>query len=168
MQVRIFTIPVLDDGSTGEEMNAFLRGQKILTIDKELLTLNNQAYWTFCITYLPQGGTSAGPQRKTDYKDVLDAATFAKFSRLRTLRKQIAENEGLPAYAVFTDAELADIARLDEISVKNIKKVANIGQKKAEKYGSVIAERYAQTAEESDADKEETAVTANEKNGLFD
>lgn len=152
----------------GDELNSFLRGQKVLTVDKELLTLNNQAYWTFCITYLPQGSASTGQQRKTDYKDVLDAATFAKFSRLRTLRKQIAESEGLPAYAVFTDAELADIARLENISVNNIKKVPNIGQKKAEKYGTVIAERYAQTAEESEANKDETAVTANEKNGLFD
>jgi hypothetical protein len=42
-----------------------------------------------------------------DYKEVLNEADFAVFSRLRDLRKVIAEKEAVPAYAIFTNEQLA-------------------------------------------------------------
>jgi len=40
MQIKIFTIPISDNGSTIEEMNRFLRGNKVLEVEKQLV--NNQ------------------------------------------------------------------------------------------------------------------------------
>jgi hypothetical protein len=42
-----------------------------------------------------------------DYKEVMNEADFAVFSRLRDLRKVIAEKEAVPAYAIFTNEQLA-------------------------------------------------------------
>ncbi len=39
------------------------------------------------------------------------------------------------AYAVFTDEELSNIAKLDEITAPNMLKIKGIGEKKVEKYG---------------------------------
>lgn len=147
MQVKIFTIPLFDNASLTEEINAFLRGQKVLTIDKSCVTIDEQAYWTFCITYLPQtqyGGSDQGrpKQAKVDYKEVLDLETFAVFSQLRSIRKQIAEQEAIPAYAVFTDSELAEIAKLESIDPFRIQTIQGIGQKRVEKYGVVLCEKY--------------------------
>lgn len=147
MQVKLFTIPLFDNEAELNEMNGFLRAQKVLTIDKQFVSVGENAYWSFCITYLQLSKQStmaqnAQRQNKIDYKEVLDVATFAVFSTLRTIRKQIAENEAVPAYAVFTDSELAEIAKLEDIDVAHLQSIQGIGQKKAEKYGQVLCEQY--------------------------
>ncbi len=147
MQVKLFTIPLFDNETELNEMNGFLRAQKVLTIDKQFVSLGENAYWSFCITYLQLSKQStmaqnAQRQNKIDYKEVLDVATFAVFSTLRTIRKQIAENEAVPAYAVFTDSELAEIAKLENIDVAHLQSIQGIGQKKAEKYGQVLCDQY--------------------------
>lgn len=147
MQVKLFTIPLFDNETELNEMNGFLRAQKVLTIDKQFVSVGENAYWSFCITYLQLSKQStiaqnAQRQNKIDYKEVLDVATFAIFSTLRTIRKQIAENEAVPAYAVFTDSELAEIAKLENIDVAHLQSIQGIGQKKAEKYGQVLCEQY--------------------------
>lgn len=147
MQVKLFTIPLFDNEAELNEMNGFLRAQKVLTIDKQFVSVGENAYWSFCITYLQLSKQStmaqnAQRQNKIDYKEVLDVATFAVFSTLRTIRKQIAENEAVPAYAVFTDSELAEIAKLENIDVAHLQSIQGIGQKKAEKYGQVLCDQY--------------------------
>ncbi|MBO4738171.1 MAG: HRDC domain-containing protein [Bacteroidales bacterium] len=147
MQIRIFTIPLFDNTELTEEMNAFLRGHKVLTLDRQQITLGEQAFWTFCVSYLPsQTNSSMGQtqqkQAKPDYKEILDEETFAKFSQLRLIRKQLAEKDAVPAYAVFTDSELAEIARLKEFEPDKLKTIQGIGQKKVEKYGYALCEKY--------------------------
>lgn len=153
MQIRVFTIPLFDNSAMTEEMNAFLREQKVLTIDRQQVSLGEQAFWTFCVTYIPQNSyaTAQGKSAKTekiDYKEVLDEATFDKFSKLRSIRKQLAEQDAVPAYAVFTDSELAEIAKLEIIDPANIGKIEGIGQKKVEKYGEAICNQYNQSKSE--------------------
>ena len=147
MQYKIFTISLFDEEHI-EDMNRFLRGNKVLNVEKQLVTLPEGAFWTFCIHYLGMENKTDRPfgeqKPKVDYKSVLDEATFAKFSKLREFRKQIAEKEAIPAYAVFTDAELSEIAKLPAITAKTIRSVPGIGEKKAEKYGKPLCEMMAE------------------------
>ena len=155
MQVRIFTISLFDNENAVNELNAFLRAQKILTVDKQLILHEGQAFWTFCVTYLPQvtGGVSSVGNKtaKIDYKEVLDEKTFAVFSQLRSIRKQLAEQDAVPAYAVFTDSELAEIAKLETIDMVMIQTIHGIGTKRAEKYGKSLCEFYQKAKEETKA-----------------
>lgn len=153
MQIRVFTIPLFDNSAMTEDMNAFLRGQKVLTIDRQQVTLGEQAFWTFCVTYIPQNNyataqNKTGKTEKIDYKEVLDEATFNIFSQLRVFRKQLAEQDAVPAYAVFTDSELAEIAKLGNIAPQHIGKIEGIGQKKVEKYGEALCQMYNQTKQQ--------------------
>lgn len=77
-------------------------------------------------------------KEKVDYKSILDEATFKVFARLREIRKQIANEDALPAFAVFTDEELSEIAKLPEITAKMMQSIKGIGEKKTERY----AERF--------------------------
>lgn len=150
MQIRIFTIPVLDNQTQTDEMNAFLRGQKVLTVDQQIVSVSNQPFWSFCVKYISQGNTFTGEKpAKVDYKEVLDAETFATFSSLRTIRKQLAEQDGVPAYAVFTDSELAEIAKLESIEEAAMRKIQGIGQKRIDKYGRSMCESYQKSLVES-------------------
>ncbi len=139
MQIKFFTIPVINADNRNDELNKFLRTNKILEIENHLTQINNNAYWCLCVKYFENGGyfTTTDKQR-VDYRDELDENTFKIFARLREVRKQIAMEEAVPAYAVCTDQELASIAKLQEITVLGIRSVKGIGEKKVEKYGERI------------------------------
>lgn len=135
MQIKLFTIPIGDSGKALDEMNRFLRGNKILEVSDELVTSDSGAYWCFCVRYIEKPFVSTETHKgKVDYKHVLDEATFQKFSKLREIRKRVAADEGVPAFAVFTDEELAGLAKLDKITPKTMLSVKGIGDKKVERY----------------------------------
>jgi superfamily II DNA helicase RecQ len=136
MQVQIFTVPIGDNGTALKELNTFLRGHKILEVDSQLIGNEHGASWCFCVRYieLGYGEREGGVQEKVDYRKVLDEATFQKFSKLREIRKKVSAEEAVSAFIVFTDEELAELARLDEITEKSMLSVKGIGEKKVARY----------------------------------
>lgn len=135
MQIKIFTIPVGDSGGALQEMNAFLRGNKILEVEHKLIGNDNGAYWCFCVRYIERAPAEADKDgKKVDYRKVLDEATFGKFSKLREIRKRVAAEEAVSAFIIFTDEELAELAKLDEITEKAMLGIKGIGEKKVERY----------------------------------
>ena len=156
MQIKIFTLSLFPTEEELEELNHFLRSCKIIECKKELTQKNSEPFWTFAITYIPNVVQShqilnQAKGKKIDYKDVLSEDEFSRFVTLRQLRKEIASEEAIPAYAVFTDAELAEIAKLDDVTETNLQKIPGIGAKRVEKYGV----RFCKSPE-------------NEESGLFD
>jgi len=134
MQVSIFNVPA-GDALALEEMNRFLRGHRVLTLDRTWAG----AGWSFCVTWQPPvGATAPEPVTKIDYKAVLDAPTFALFSKLREIRKTLAEKENLPTYAVFTNEQLAAIAKASCASAADLGKIDGIGAARIEKYGAAV------------------------------
>lgn len=135
MQIKIFTIPVMGGEALSEEFNAFLRSRKILQVEQHLAQEAQGAVWCFCVRYLDGDAYSYGPKEKVDYKKVLDEESFARYAAMKVLRKKIADEEAVYAYQVFSDWELAELAKLGEITPASMKKVKGIGEKKVEKYG---------------------------------
>ncbi len=143
MQIQIFTIPILDGDEKIVEMNLFLRQNRIVDIQKEFVQGNNTSYWSFCITYILSQIKQQEEKKKSqkiDYRNELDEHIFARFCELRKLRKQIAEEEAIPPFAIFTDAELAEISKIENPSLNSLKKIDGVGEKKAEKYGPRFCE----------------------------
>lgn len=142
MQIKVFTIPIASPETMEEEANRFLRGHRVMTVDRQF-TPEGGGYWTVFITF--QDGTSTnmsvpGISRsgKVDYREVLSPEDFIRFAKYRDIRKELATQQGIPAYAVFTDDELAQMARMgDEMTVAKIGTIKGVG-KRAEKYGTVF------------------------------
>lgn len=158
MQVKTFVIPVPDSDAANEEVNKFLRSVKVLEIRKEFVCANGTTFWTLCVTYLPcQQGAMQFAQTnrgKTDYKMILSETDFVKFSRLRAIRKKMAEKDAVPAFAIFTDAELAEICKLENINVKTVRAIDGIGSKRMEKYGEELINEYNKENLTNEADRE--------------
>lgn len=144
MQIKIFDIPIGADEGQIDELNHFLRANKVIDVQKELAQMNGNSIWTFCITYMPSNrptkseNASHSGSNKIDYKEVLDPEIFEKFSLLRKMRKQIADSEAIPAYAIFTDSELAEMAKLPQLTPETMMTIPGIGKKKVEKYGTTF------------------------------
>ncbi len=151
MQYEIFTVPVVDGGEEMERMNRFLRGHKVVQVDKQLVVLGDCAYWSFCVNYLVATASVVVPgerREKVDYKNVLNEEHFKVFSRLRAYRKQIAEQDAVPAYAVFTDAELAILAQAEGLTEQTMLQIDGIGKKRVEKYGALLLQMSGKEMEE--------------------
>lgn len=151
MQIQIFTIPIYDGGDALNEVNKFLRSHRVAEIQKSFIPTASGGSWSFCITYL-EGVKVVDPEikkGKIDYRNVLNEKDFALFCEMRKVRKQIAESEAIPPFAVFTDAELAEIAKLETINLSSIKNIPGIGEKKLEKYGAYFVGIANETSGES-------------------
>ncbi len=153
MQIRIFNIPITDNGEMQAEMrcieltemNRFLTSNRVLEIEQRFYQNGQSAFWSFCVRYLNSNTGSFQQQsskQKVDYKELLNENEFAIFSKLRECRKTIAANDAVPAYAVFTDEELAGIARLPVLEVGKLISITGIGDKKVEKYGNQLIELF--------------------------
>lgn len=140
MQVKIFTLPIHGCEQMEEEANRFLRSHRVMTVDRQF-SPDGGGYWTLFITYqdgLPSagGGSGVGVSRsgKVDYREVLSPEEFGRFALYRDIRKEMAVQQGVPAYAIFTDEELSLIARMETVTLEAIAAIKNVG-KRAEKYG---------------------------------
>ena len=66
---------------------------------------------------------------------VAKAKKDSLFERLRKLRHQIALDENIPAYLVFSDATLKEMERVRPMSESDLLEISGVGQRKLEVYG---------------------------------
>jgi len=136
MQIRIFTVPIMGGEQLVEEMNVFLRSKKILQVKEHLVNHDSDGvHWCFSIRYVDDVAATERDKVKVDYKEVLGDTVFKRFSALREIRKKVAQDDAVPAYAVFTDGELAELAKMVAITSESIRMIKGVGEKKIEKYG---------------------------------
>lgn len=148
MQIQVFSIPMEGDEEAVAQLNLFLRTHKVLCIEKAPVLAQGRQYWSVCVEYLQRrtelestrngSGGSAGEKPKADYRQLLSTAEFARFSKLRQLRKQLADSESVPVYALFTNAQLAELARRVPKSKAALAEVDGIGEAKIQRYGTVL------------------------------
>jgi ATP-dependent DNA helicase RecQ len=68
----------------------------------------------------------------------LDAQGTERFSALKAWRAEVAKEHGLPAYVIFHDATLAEMARSQPASLDDLSQISGVGAKKLEAYGREI------------------------------
>jgi ATP-dependent DNA helicase RecQ len=66
------------------------------------------------------------------------------FEELRKLRRRLAEEKHVPAFVVFSDAVLRDMARLKPVTNEDFLEVNGVGEKKCEQYAQVFLHAIAQ------------------------
>lgn len=154
MQLKVFAVPGQGGEEAMEEMNKFLRSHRVLSIEKRMV--EQGGYWSFCVEYLERAGDGGGSpaKRGVDYKEVLNAEDFAVFARLRDLRKVMAEKEGVPPYAVFTNEQLAALVTGKVDSREGMAKIDGIGSARIEKYAAAVLEALQPVARASGPEPE--------------
>jgi superfamily II DNA helicase RecQ len=137
MPFRVFQYP-LPTPPDLPDLNAFLAAQRIAVVRHKIVNTAGGALLVFVVEITASSGpaksasTSTGP--KIDYREVLNDEQFAVFSRLRTVRKEIADGEGIPVYAIFSNAQLAEMVQRRLTTVEELAGMAGIGKARVEKY----------------------------------
>jgi hypothetical protein len=118
--LHFFSVPALDSQRAQDELNRFCAAHRVVTLQREFVTMGANSYWAICVTVASGEGTLPdslkAPERRAgtgriDYKQVLSEEEFLGFARLRNWRKATADGDGVPVYTVFTNEQLVEIAR---------------------------------------------------------
>ena len=136
MKFEFFSIPACNPGEGKQELNAFCGSHRIATMEKQFVPNGDQSYWAICVSYLENDKKIiAAGKNKVDYREILEENEFAVFVKLRSLRKALADHGGVPAYALFTNEQLADMVRGRVTSLAGLSSIPGVGKGKIDKYG---------------------------------
>ena len=64
----------------------------------------------------------------------------ALFERLRQLRKQLADEAGLPPYVIFHDSTLRELAARRPATLEDFARIPGVGQSKLDRYAPAFME----------------------------
>ncbi|RAZ94731.1 ATP-dependent DNA helicase RecQ, partial [Klebsiella oxytoca] len=79
--------------------------------------------------------TASARERKARSTDVLTSAGFDLFEKLRQLRLEIAKEEAMPPYIIFSDKTLVDMCAKAPVDKEGMLAVSGVGENKFQKYG---------------------------------
>ncbi|PQO24969.1 DNA helicase RecQ [Blastopirellula marina] len=110
----------------------------------------------------PDADADDKPTRRKRKGDDWEGVDRGLFESLRTLRRDKAEEAGIPAYIVFGDSSLRDMARQRPSTIESFRLIKGVGDKKCQDYGEAFTQHIAQycQAEGVEVDAMETEVIA--------
>ena len=96
MKTKFFTIPVMDSDAAESALNQFCDQHTIVDIQRHYDSA--RGIWAVCVIWLAQDGELPKDNKqnsrkpKVDYREVLSAEDFEKFSQLRNRNRNDADN----------------------------------------------------------------------------
>ncbi|MCB1777333.1 MAG: HRDC domain-containing protein [Candidatus Competibacteraceae bacterium] len=166
MKYRFFHILACDPAAETEVLNRFLAERRIVAVDRQFVADGGNSFWALSVTY--RDGTSADPtgapnrpeKTRIDYREVFDERDFATFVALRTLRKELAETEGVPAYALFTNEQLAAMVRGKVRTIADLAAIEGVGKSRVEKYAAAFLKVLADSLKTTVTEEKDCAPSA--------
>jgi ATP-dependent DNA helicase RecQ len=89
------------------------------------------------------GGKATGSVKPSVAAESWDGVDRTLFESLRQLRRKFADEMGVPAYIVFSDASLRDMARQRPQTLDEFRKIRGVGDRKTEDFGEEFIELIA-------------------------
>ncbi len=141
-QYKFFYVPARNAEEVEEELNHFCKTVRVVNVRQEF-TGGDQASWCVAVEYLTDDGTGYGrggrkKRKSVDYREILSPEEFAIYAKLRDWRKETSEKEGLPMYVIFTNEQMAQMARRRVGCATDLKEIDGVGDARIEKYGETV------------------------------
>ena len=144
MQLQFFTIPIHHGEQAAADLNRFLAQHRIVSLDRSLVADGANSAWAVCVAY-ESAGDGAAPsapavsQRgKVDYREVLNDDDFKVYAELRSLRKQLADQQGIPSYNVFKNDQMAEMVIGRVTTTAGLMALHGVGEGRVGKYGALF------------------------------
>jgi len=136
MRFRLFQYPLPADGEL-PELNVFLAAHRVATVQHHIVTTAGGPMLVFVV----EAATGAAPATgggRIDYREVLSPEDFEVFRQLREARKRAAEAQGVPVYAVFSNAQLAAMAERRCATAAELAGIEGVGEGRVERFGEAV------------------------------
>jgi superfamily II DNA helicase RecQ len=142
-QFAHFFISSFGEPSVTDELNAFLRSHRVINVERKLMDSDRGTGWVFLVEYGIDGKGGAAQPQRIDYREVLSPAEYARYDKLRKLRKTLADKAGIPVYAVFNNDQLACMVKKPPAALSDILAINGVGEARVKQYGAAFLELIA-------------------------
>ena len=140
MSFELFTIELPNGRDELERLNRFLAMHRVVSTQRQMVTRDGIPYLVFCLEYIP--GQEVRPALPTtsesvEKKDVWQSLTPEErilYGKLRELRNEVAAEEHVKAFVIFTNEQLAEMVRRRVTTQEAMKEIPEIGRSRLEKY----------------------------------
>ncbi len=113
---------------------------KVPAAANEILHGERRVIWKKVKTDSAGAGNRPSSGSKMRYSDILNSKGLELFERLRALRTEIAREESMPPYIIFSDKTLVDMCVRVPMEKSEMMKVTGVGENKYERYGERFLE----------------------------
>ena len=139
MAFELFTIEIPNGRDELERLNRFLAMHRVVSTQRQTVTRDGIPYLVFCLEYIPSQETRAvapvaGYVEKKDVWQSLASDERTVYEKLRELRNGMAAEEHVKAFVIFTNEQLAEMARRRVTTLEAMKEIPEIGKSRLEKY----------------------------------
>lgn len=163
MKYKFFVIPARNPEASETALNAFCSQHRISFIEKHLVSDGADSFWTICIAWLDGEAASIvstdnRSKPKVDYKQILSETDFSLYLELRNYRKELADLQNVPPYALFTNEQLATMVQQRIITKADLMQIPGVGKSRIDNYGDSFVQKL------NGLFKPDTSRTADETN----
>ncbi|MBQ4083748.1 MAG: HRDC domain-containing protein [Bacteroidaceae bacterium] len=139
MQIKTFKIPLGDNGGAEEELNKFLRSHRVLKVERAFC-LEGSGYLAVCVEYMEgnmvSDNVNTSGRSRRDYAKELSEDEQKRFELFKAKRRELATEKSLPAYMIFTDAELVTLLKYPHLNIENVMDVPGVQKSRLKDYGA--------------------------------
>ena len=151
-EVFQYRIPI--DGPP-DDLNQCLASNRVANVNQYLVETDGGAMLVFVVEVVRADASNGKRQTgaRIDYKEILSPSDFAIYSQLRSLRRELAEADGLPLFAVLSNAQMAAIAQQRPASETELQAIEGFGKGKTLKYGEAFLRKIAESVSQDNTDQ---------------
>ena len=140
MQFHLFQYPLPYDGNLND-LNSFLSNHRVVSVNREVVNCNgNQILLFTAETISGEVQESVKSRQRVDYREQLSEDQYALFNLLRDERKRLADNDAIPVFGVFNNAQLAEMVTRKVSTITDIAEIKGIGKARSDKYGQAMVD----------------------------
>jgi superfamily II DNA helicase RecQ len=162
LKLKIFTFHFSESakGFDDKPLQEFIADKEVIEFSEHFFIHENTPYLTVLLAYrLLAAEEKRKLNRRQDPRSELDDGEKKAYDALRAWRSVRARQDGIPAYMIATNKQLAQMIKLGATDRAALSRVPGVGEAKIANYGAEILQVIAGTlmpesAEEQKSDKE--------------
>lgn len=149
-QFASFSLPCYSGSDEEKELNRFLRSRSVIQVSRQCILKGDSASWTLLVEYQETKPleTERRSKEPVDYRKILSEEVFARFRKLRELRKNVAAAHGVPVFTVFSNDQLASLAAELPVSESELMRLDGVGRGKCERFAPEFLPLLSELAQE--------------------
>ena len=143
MKYTVLNLPWLMESECfdTQSLEALQTTDTIVSLSEHFFNHGGRPQWTLMVSHRPLESSRTKPgvrrqRNKRETPEELGPAQHSRYEALRLFRNQRAIDLGRPPYAVMTNAQLRQVATLEEPSVTSLKTIKGIGDAKVAEFGA--------------------------------
>ena len=135
-QCKVFKVGLVETSTS--ILNGFMRDNTIISVERQFVCDGQESFWALFLEYDSKSESGYDRKEKIDYGAELNPKQRACYDDVREYRNRVAKEQGVPAYAIMTNAMVATIAKIEQPTKAALKAIDGFGDAKTEKYADPI------------------------------